>query len=170
MKKNHVDLLQIGMGSYIDKNNNFKILYSFFPTAINKRSMFASNMNYQETVSDIENALGSFPGFFKGVPQDVLTQMWPIFKRYSFGESKIPPKYREMIGLAVAATIKCPYCETFHRGAAQMNGATDEELAEAAAIAGQTLFWSNVLHAQHYDINTFMKEFQAMGEYLSKKR
>jgi hypothetical protein len=51
-----------------------------------------------------------------------------------------------------------------------MNGATDEELAEAAALAGQTVFWSNVLHAQHYDINTFMKEFQAMGEYLSKKR
>ena len=127
-------------------------------------------MSYQETVTDIEKSLGSFPGFFKGVPQDVLIQMWPIFKRYSLGESKIPPKYREMIGLAVAATIKCPYCEMFHKGAAQMNGATDEELAEAAALAGQTTFWSNVLHAQHYDINTFMKEFQAMGEYLSKKR
>ncbi len=50
-----------------------------------------------------------------------------------------------------------------------MNGATDEELAEAAAIAGQTTFWSNVLHAQHYDINTFTKEFQAIGEHLSKK-
>lgn len=37
---------------------------------------------------------------------------------------------QEMIELAVAATIKCPYCETFHKGAAQMNGATDEELAE----------------------------------------
>ncbi len=75
MKKNHVDLLLIGMGSYINKNNSFKLLYSFFPTAIIKRSVFGSNMNYQETVSDIENALGSFPGFSKGVPQDVLTQM-----------------------------------------------------------------------------------------------
>ena len=37
-------------------------------------------MSYQETVSDIEKSLGSFPGFFKGVPEDVLTQMWPIFK------------------------------------------------------------------------------------------
>lgn len=126
--------------------------------------------SYQETVSEIEKDLGSFPGFFKGVPQDVLTQMWPVFKRYTLGESKIPPKYREMIGLAVAATLKCPYCELFHRGAAQMNGASDEELAEAAAIAGQTAFWSNVLHARHYDINTFTKEFQAIGEHLSKKQ
>jgi hypothetical protein len=45
-----------------------------------------------------------------------------------------------------------------------MNGATDEELEKVAAIAGQTTFWSAVLHAQHYDINTFTKEFQAMGE------
>jgi AhpD family alkylhydroperoxidase len=130
----------------------------------------SDNMSYQETVTDIEKEFGSFPGFLRGVPQDVLMHMWPIMKRYILGESKIPPKYREMIGLAVAATLKCPYCEIFHKGAAQMNGATDEELAEVAALAGQTTFWSNVLHAQHYDINTFMKEFQAIGEHLSKKR
>lgn len=27
-----------------------------------------------------------------------------------------------------------------------------------AALAGQTTFWSNVLHAKHYDINKFMNE------------
>jgi AhpD family alkylhydroperoxidase len=90
--------------------------------------------SYQETVNDIEKELGRVPGFFNGVPQDVLTQMWPIFKRYILGESKIPPKYREMIGLAIAATLKCPYCEIFHKGAAQMNGASDQELAEVAAL------------------------------------
>lgn len=142
----------------------------FFQRFLIRIDFLLQTMSYQETVTDIEKSLGSFPGFFKGVPQDVLMQMWPIFKKYTLGESKIPPKYREMIGLAVAATIKCPYCETFHKGAAQMNGATDEELAEAAALAGQTIFWSNILHAQHYDVNIFMKEFQAMGEYLSKKR
>jgi AhpD family alkylhydroperoxidase len=48
--------------------------------------------------------------------------MWPIMKSYMLGESKIPPIYREMIGLAVAATIKCPSCEIFHEGGAQMHG------------------------------------------------
>jgi AhpD family alkylhydroperoxidase len=78
-------------------------------------------MSYQETVKEMEEAFGIFPGFFKAVPQDVLMQMWPIMKRYMLGESRIPPKYREMIGLAVAATLKCPYCEIFHKGAAQMH-------------------------------------------------
>lgn len=126
-------------------------------------------MSYQQTVSEMQQTFGSFPGFFKSVPQDVLTNMWPVMKRYMFGESKIPAKYREMIGLAVAATLKCPYCEVFHRGAAQASGATEEELAEVAVLAGQTAFWSTILHTQHYDMNTFMKEFQAMGEYISKK-
>jgi AhpD family alkylhydroperoxidase len=127
-------------------------------------------MSFDQTQQEMENTFGSFPGFFNGVPQDVMVQMWPIMKKYIFGQSAIPPKYREMIGLAVAATLKCPYCETFHRGAAKMNGATDEELAEVAAITGQTAFWSSILHAQNYDISTFMKEFQVMGEYLSQQK
>ena len=127
-------------------------------------------MSFDQTQQEMENTFGSFPGFFNGVPQDVMVQMWPIMKKYIFGQSAIPPKYREMIGLAVAATLKCPYCEVFHRGAAKMNGATDEELTEVAAITGQTAFWSSVLHTQNYDINTFMKEFQDIGEHLSKQQ
>lgn len=127
-------------------------------------------MSNDQTRSEMEQMFGSFPGFFTGVPQDVMAQMWPIMKKYIFGQSEIPPKYREMIGLAVAATLKCPYCETFHRGAAMMYGATEEELKEVGTITGQTAFWSSVLHAQNYDINTFTKEFNAIGERLSKKQ
>jgi AhpD family alkylhydroperoxidase len=127
-------------------------------------------MSYEQTRSEMEKTFGSMPGFFQAVPKDVMTQMWPIMKKYIFGQSSIPPKYREMIGLAVAAALKCPYCETFHRGAAQMNGATEEELAEVGVLVGQTSFWSSILHTQNYDMNTFMKEFQAMGEYAAKQQ
>jgi AhpD family alkylhydroperoxidase len=126
-------------------------------------------MNYQETRNEIEQTFGSVPGFFNGVPQDVLVQMWPVMKTYIFSQTRIPAKYREMISLAVAATLKCPYCETFHRAASKMNGATDEELAELGAIVGQVTFWSSVLHTLNYDMNTFMKEFQAMGEHFAKQ-
>jgi AhpD family alkylhydroperoxidase len=126
-------------------------------------------MDYQETRNDVERTFGSIPGFFGGVPQDVLVQMWPVMKTYIFGQTRIPAKYRELISLAVAATIKCPYCETFHRTSAKMNGATDEELAELGAIVGQVTFWSSVLHTMNYDMNTFIKEFQAMGEHFAKQ-
>jgi AhpD family alkylhydroperoxidase len=126
-------------------------------------------ITYEETRKEIEKTFGSFPGFLNGVPHDVLVQMWPILRKYMMGQSNIPGKYREMISLAVAATLKCPYCEAFHRGTAKMNGATDEELAELGAIVGQVTFWSSVLHSMNYDMNTFMKEFNAIGDYLSKQ-
>lgn len=125
-------------------------------------------MDYQETRTDMEKAFGSVPGFFSGVPQDMLVQMWPVMKTYTFGQTKIPVKYREMISLAVAVTLKCQSCETFHTEAAKMNGATDEELSEIGAIVGQVTFWSSVLHTMNYDMNAFMKEFQAMGEHFAK--
>lgn len=126
-------------------------------------------LTYDQTRQEIEKTFGSVPGFLNGVPQDVLVQMWPIMKTYMFGQSKIPAKYREMISLAVAATLKCPYCETFHRASSKMNGATDDELAELGAIVGQVTFWSSILHTMNYDMNTFMKEFNAIGEHFAKQ-
>ena len=126
-------------------------------------------MSYEQTTKDIEATIGALPGFMKeGLPQDALVQMWPIMKKYVLGQSTIPPKFREMIALASAAAMKCPYCQAFHRGAARMYGATEEELQEVGTLVGQTAFWSSVLHARNYDVNTFLKEFQAIGEHLAK--
>ncbi len=123
---------------------------------------------YEDTLKDIEKSLGIVPGFMKGLPQNVLIHDWPLFKKYTLGESKIPAKYRELMGLAVAANIKCPYCQLFHKSAAQMMGATPEELAEIAFLASNTSRWSAIIHAQHYDYDTFAKETQQIGQYLSK--
>ena len=123
---------------------------------------------YDETLIDIEKTFGFVPGFMKGLPQDVLTHDWPLMKKYTLGESKVPAKYRELLGLAVAANIKCPYCQLFHKSVAQMYGATPEEFAEIAFLASYTSRWSAMIHAQHYDYDTFAKETQQIGEYLSK--
>jgi AhpD family alkylhydroperoxidase len=123
---------------------------------------------YENTVKDIEKTFGFVPGFMKGLPQDVLVHDWPLMKKYTLGESKIPSKYRELMGLAVAANIKCPYCQLFHKSVAQMYGATPEEFAEIAFLASYTSRWSAMIHAQHYDYDTFAKETQQIGAYLSK--
>jgi alkylhydroperoxidase/carboxymuconolactone decarboxylase family protein YurZ len=77
--------------------------------------LFRIGMSYEDTVKDIQQTFGMFPGFFKNTPKDVLPQMWPLFKKYQIGESIIPKKYREMMMLASAAATKCPYCQTYHR-------------------------------------------------------
>ena len=59
---------------------------------------------YEDTLKDIEKMFGFVPGFMKPVPKDVLVKQWPLLKKYQMGESVITQKYRELIGLAVAAT------------------------------------------------------------------
>jgi AhpD family alkylhydroperoxidase len=126
--------------------------------------------NYEETVADIEAAIGLVPGFMEALPEEDLVHEWPTFKKYVLGETNIAPKDRELVGLAVAANIKCPYCQAFHKGAAQLHGATDEELSEIAVLAGLTARWSSMIHAQNYDYDTFMNEFEQIGSFLQDQQ
>ncbi len=123
---------------------------------------------YEDTLEDMRKSLGIVPGFMKALPRDVLENEWPSFKKYTLGESEVPGKYRELIGLAVAANIKCPYCQFFHMSAAKMQGASEKELAELAFLASYTARWSAMIHAQHYDYNTFVKETEEIGAHLQK--
>jgi len=50
---------------------------------------------------------------------------WPIWKKHTIEESELTEKYRELMGLAIATKIKCPYCLFFHNAMAKMAGATD---------------------------------------------
>ena len=123
---------------------------------------------YEDTLKDVEKSFGIVPGFMKALPRDVLIHDWPMMKKYTLGESKIPPKYRELMGLAIAANIKCPYCILFHKSAAQLYGATPVEFAEIAFLASYTSRWSSMIHAQHYPYEKFERETQQIGEHLSK--
>ena len=127
-------------------------------------------MSYEETISEIEKTLGTVPGFMKDTPKDLLPQMWPLFKKYQLGQSVIPEKYREMMMLAAAAAVKCPYCQTYHKEVSKMWGASDDELNELAVVVANTAFWSNILHTQNYDYDTFVKELKQIGEYMAKNK
>lgn len=58
----------------------------------------------------------------------------------------IPPKYRELIAVAVAATTQCPYCMEVHTGQAKRAGATREELVEAIFVAAAMRAAAAVTH------------------------
>ncbi|THD49032.1 MAG: carboxymuconolactone decarboxylase family protein [Bradyrhizobium sp.] len=50
-------------------------------------------------------------------------------------DGRIPPKYRELMSIAVALTTQCAYCLDVHTKRALAAGASREEIAEAAFIA-----------------------------------
>ena len=123
---------------------------------------------YEDTLKEIETTIGLVPGFMKALAEDVLIKEWPLFKKYVLGESKIPAKYREMIGLAIAANTRCPYCTLFHTGTAKLHGASDDEIQEIYFLSSFTTRWSTMLFAQNYDLEKFTEEFHKIGAHLHK--
>ena len=124
---------------------------------------------YDKTLDDIKNTLGVVMQQFKVIPRDVVPHEWAELKKYSFSETEIPAKYRELMGLAVASAIGCPYCIHFHTESAKMNGATQEEIAETAFLTRFTTGWSAMLHATSVDLDNFKKEFAQAKAHLMNR-
>lgn len=91
------------------------------------------------THQDIKKTLGLVPGFMRAMPEASLPGAWQAMKELELNpDTKVPGKYKELIGLAVAAQIPCAYCVYFHTEAAKLHGATSEELKEAIALSAFT--------------------------------
>jgi len=124
---------------------------------------------YDETVTEIEETLGIVPGYMEALPEEDLVNEWPNLRRFLFEESAIDPKQRELVGLAVAAAIGCEYCRHFHKGAAQLHGATEEELATLSFLASYTPRYSALIQAQDYDIDVFKREVEEIAAHLQSE-
>ncbi|WP_172299838.1 carboxymuconolactone decarboxylase family protein [Pseudoruegeria sp. HB172150] len=106
----------------------------------------AAEMMGGKPLPDIEN----YPDFATGVA-------WEWMKAMESGEGPLDVKTSNLIGLAVAAQIPCEFCSAYHYAAAKAAGATDQELAHAAAMAGYTRNWSAVLYGTQTDIPAYKK-------------
>jgi AhpD family alkylhydroperoxidase len=134
-------------------------------------STYAQQSNvktYEETKKEIESMFGFFPLIFKAYPAYALPGAWDNFKELGSPNSKIPPKYRELIQLAVAAQIPCIYCIYFHTSAAKLFGASDDEIKEAVAHGANTRHWSMILQGNEVDLDDFKKEVQLMLKKMSE--
>ena len=122
-----------------------------------------------EVYEEIRETFGQIPAFAKEVPEAALAGFWGLMKDFQLAETKIPNKYKELIGLAVSGATRCKYCALFHTEAAKLFGATDEEIAEASLMAGWTMCASTFLNAQQTDYEAFSKETLAIVDYVKQQ-
>lgn len=120
-----------------------------------------------EVEQDIRNTLGLVPSYFDAIPDDVLDPEWTLFKHFEFGDTAIPNKYKELIGIAVHSETKCRYCTLFHTEAAKMFGATEEEIQEAVHYAKHTTGWSAYLNGAQVDYDEFTDELEQVKEHMT---
>jgi AhpD family alkylhydroperoxidase len=119
----------------------------------------AQETGSQAIYRDIEQTLGSLPSFFKQLPDTALAGAWAEMKAFQLNpKTQLNGKTKELIGLAVAAQIPCQYCIYFHTAAAKTNGASDEEIREAVAMAAVVRHWSTVLNGMQVDLGGFKRD------------
>ena len=123
-------------------------------------------MDREGIYREIEEVLGLVPTFFKAVPDSELEIEWHLMKRVQMDEGPIPNKYRELIGLGIAATTRCRYCTLFHTEMARLNGATDAEIEDAVHFAKSSAGWSAYLNGLQFDFEQFRKEILEITEIV----
>ena len=123
----------------------------------------AADMTYEDALKDVEATLGSVPTFMKQMPKAGFAGAWLQLKELEFsGDTALPAKYKALIELAVVSQIPCEYCIWADAEAAKAEGATEEEIAEAVAVAATGRFWSTMLNGLQVDLATFKAEFGAL--------
>ena len=113
----------------------------------------------EETHADIAATLGGVPSFISSVADAALPGLWKTAKELQFNpDTALDMKTKALISLGVAAQIPCSYCIWMDTGSARAAGATDQEIAEAVALAAQTRAWSTIFNGMQVDFEQFKAE------------
>ena len=123
-------------------------------------------MNRKQIYAEIEEMLGLVPTFLKAVPDSSLEMEWQLMKRVQMEDGPIPNKYRELIGVGIAASTKCRYCTFFHTEMAKLNGATDAEIEDAVHFAKSSAGWSTWLNGLQFDYEQFAAEIRKIAQHV----
>ncbi len=126
-------------------------------------------MSREDIYKEMKEMLGKVPGFFASMPDDCIESEWQLFKRFELSETTIPPKYRELIGAAVASAQRCWYCSTFHTTMAEFHGATKDEIQEAVHLSKFGSGWSAYMNGTLYDRKQFLLELEEIGAYITHR-
>lgn len=79
---------------------------------------------------------------------DQMKAFWE-FDKAAYQPGAIDGLHKQLMALAVALTTQCPYCLELHRRAAVEAGATEQMLAETAAVAAAMRAGAAITHASH---------------------
>ena len=125
-------------------------------------------MNRDDIHGDMRETLGEVLGAFDRIPDEFVGPEWELMKRVQLGETLIPNKYKELIGLAIAAVMHCRYGVLLHTEAARLHGASDAEVAEALHYAKLVSGWSVHLAGLQVDYDDFAREVERTMAFLAR--
>jgi AhpD family alkylhydroperoxidase len=112
---------------------------------------------------EMQRMFGFVPQFMKQFPANAIPGAWMQMRDVEMmPHPNLPPKVMSLVGLGVAAQIPCRYCIAYDTEMAKAQGATDEEINEALAMAAHTRNFSTLLNGLQINEATFRADIQRM--------
>ena len=109
--------------------------------------------------AEITAMFGAVPTFMDQVADAAVVALWRQTRSLNFSDdTALDPKTKALVSLAVGAQIPCQYCVWMDTHAARKLGATDQEIAEAVAIAGLTRGMSTTFYGLQVDFDLLKSE------------
>jgi AhpD family alkylhydroperoxidase len=100
-------------------------------------SLFAisvSPLSAQEKMSPFTDLYEFMEKYEKECP-DVVSAFYNLHDTIVMKKGTLSIKQKELIAMGIGISDRCKYCIYFHTAQAKKNGATDEEILEAASVA-----------------------------------
>jgi AhpD family alkylhydroperoxidase len=145
---------------------NAKILLTLM-SLICSLSFAKESPEYSKALTEIKSTFGMVPTFMKDYPREGLPGAWMEFKSLQLSPTTmLAPKTKELIGLAVAAQIPCRYCVYFHKKSAAFNGASEEEMKLAIAVAAGERKWGTYFSGSQQDLAKFKSEIDKITSFM----
>jgi AhpD family alkylhydroperoxidase len=123
-------------------------------------------MSRSDVHQEMKEMFGTVISFVDEIPDEFIDSEWDLIKRVQFGETLIPNKYKELMGLAVAAVTRCRYCVLFHTEAAKLFGATEAEVEEAVHYTKLVSGWSTYINGLQVDYEEFASEVAQVAAHV----
>jgi AhpD family alkylhydroperoxidase len=118
---------------------------------------------------DIDKTFGPGHDAFKRYPVASLPSLWKQVKAVTLNPAgAMSVKEKLLVSLAVSSQTPSAMCVKDYTAAARANGATEQEIQEAVAIAAYTRASSTVLNGMQVDESVWKKDIDAVIKHVTR--
>ena len=126
-------------------------------------------MTREEIYAQAKQAFGAVPGWLSSAPDGVIQQIWTIFQ-WNHTDGAISVRDKALVAYGAAAALHCKYCIPFHTAELMLNGVDEAGIKDASWAAETVAGLGTYLHGIGYDLDQFLAELKAAGEYIMSQQ
>lgn len=116
---------------------------------------------------EIKEWAGYLPDGYGRFSKNAMPGAWKSMKEFELNpNTEIPQRYKELINVAIASQIPSAYCVHSSWKFAEAQGASDEEIGEAVAVAAIVRRFSTFINGIGMNLKDFKEDMDQVVEHI----